>query len=299
MSKVGIIDIGTNTVLCLKAAVYDDDIDIILDSRFHYRAGSRLDEKGNIAEGYKTGMRRALLSAMSTLTDCQEIKIVATEVLRKPKDGAAFAEKLSDEIGCKIDIIDSQREAELSFFGATRGMGLPGERLAVIDIGGGSSELAVGTDEGLERWSGVKMGAVSISEAVGYDMPPANYLEYASKTFAESDLGELLTARPSQVILVGGSAVAIAALLDGQNEFMPERLSGFQVNSDALGKLLENLSSMDLDKRREVMAFDRERADIIVAGGSIILAFMNNFDIPEVKISTRGLRHGLLLELFG
>ncbi len=187
MSKVGIIDIGTNTVLCLKASVNDDSIDILFDSRFHYRAGRRLDSAGNIAEEYRTGLRRALISAMSTIDDCESIKIVATEVLRKPKDGVSFAKELSSEINRTIEIIEPQREAELSYFGATHNLEDISGKVTMIDIGGGSSELAVGSNGELENWSGVRMGAVSINEAVGYEKPLDEYIRHADTIFDKSD----------------------------------------------------------------------------------------------------------------
>jgi exopolyphosphatase/guanosine-5'-triphosphate,3'-diphosphate pyrophosphatase len=299
MSKVGVIDIGTNTVLCLKAEVGGDAIDIIFDSRFHYRAGRRLDDLGNISAEYKTGMRRALILALETLKECSEVKIVATEVLRKPKDGAAFAGQLSDEVGYRIEIIEPQREAELSFFGAISDFDTLSGKVAMLDVGGGSSELAIGEDGTLQRWSGVRIGAVSLSEAVGYGKPLDDYLDYADRIFADSDFGSLLESTAAQLILVGGSAVTLAGILNDMRVFDADKLSGFEIRQDILSLLMENLSIMTIEKRKQIIAFDPQRAEIIVPGGAIITAFMNKFGFDSVKISTRGLRHGLLLELFG
>lgn len=299
MSEVGIIDIGTNTVLCLKASIDNDDIAIIFDSRFHYRAGRRLDEYGNISAEYKTGLRRALVSAMSTLTDCTEVKIVATEVLRKPKDGSSFASELAREIGQPIEVIDPQREAELSFFGATYEIASGDEKVTMIDVGGGSAELATGIPGELARWSSVKLGAVAISEAVGYEKNLDDYLEYAEEVFEKSDFIELLTPKPSLMLLVGGSAVTLAGILDGQEVFQPDRIQGFEIRRDILELLLANLSTMSLAERKEIMAFDEPRAEIIVPGGAIILAFMKKYEFRAAKVSAKGLRHGLLLEHFG
>jgi exopolyphosphatase/guanosine-5'-triphosphate,3'-diphosphate pyrophosphatase len=299
MSKVGIIDIGTNTVLCLKAEVGSDAIDMVFDSRFHYRAGRRLDEQGNISSEYKIGMRRALISALETVKDCGEVKIVATEVLRKPRDGQAFAQELGEEVGHQIEIIPAQREAELSFLGALSGFDEFTGKVAVLDVGGGSSELATGGDGKLQRWSGVRIGAVSISEAVGYEQPLDTYLGYADKIFAESDFESLLEKGMSELILVGGSAVTIAGILNDLRTFDAEKLSGFEVKLEIMRLLLENLAIMTLEKRMQIIAFDPRRAEIIVPGGAIIAAFMNKYGYDSVKISTRGLRHGLLLELFG
>jgi len=298
MSVVGIIDIGTNTILCLRASVKKNNIEFLADTRYHYRAGKRLDDSGNLSSEYKAGMKQALKAAMSTLTDCIDIKIVATEVLRKPKDGQACAAEFATEIGRPITIINSQTEAELSFRGATFGIIKPDEKVAVIDIGGGSSELAIGRDEKLERWSGVQLGAVAISEAVGYEKSLDEYLSMATGVFDRSDFAFLLKSDINRMLIVGGSAVAVAAILANLKEFQPEKIQDYIIRRDILGLLMENLATMTLEKRRAIMPFDAKRADIIVGGGAIILAFMIKYGFEAVEISTKGLRHGILLEHF-
>jgi len=299
MKTAGVIDIGTNTVLCLKASIAENGINIISDNRFHYRAGKRLDETGNISSEYKVGMKNAVCKALDILTDCSEIKITATEVLRKPKDGAEFASKLSEEIGHHVEIINPQREAELSFKGATWGIETHGETIAVLDVGGGSSELAVGVDGKLKSWSGVKMGAVTACELAGYEQPVDSYKEIADKAFGESDFSELLDPVPDKMLVVGGSAVAVAAILANLDEFQPEKLKDFIILEEVLALLTETLASMTIEQRKKTMIFDPERADIIVSGASILLSFMKIFGFNEIIVSTNGLRHGLFLEHFG
>jgi len=299
MSAVGIIDIGTNTILCLKANLHNGTIDIISDTRFHYRAGSRLDLMGNISDEYKTGMRSALNMALRDLTDCDRVKIVATEVLRKPKDGRTFAKILGDEISREIEVIEPQREAELSFAGVVQGISRNSHITGMIDIGGGSSELAIGTGNRLEHWSSLPIGAVSLSEAVGYEKPLALYLAYTENLFGKSDFQSLLDPSPSPMIIVGGSAVALAAIIDDQVVFNSDRLADYVIHKVILSDLLNDLAVLDLNRRRQILEFDKPRADIIVPGGAIILAFMNKFRFNEVKISTRGLRHGILQEMCG
>jgi len=299
MKTAGVIDIGTNTVLCLKAAIDENDINIISDNRFHYRAGKHLDDAGNISSEYKTGMKNAIDKALDILRDCSEIKITATEVLRKPKDGAEFAGKLSEEIGHHIEIINPQKEAELSFKGAVWGLEMLKKTVAVVDIGGGSSELAVGVDGKLINWSGVKIGAVAVCEQAGYEQPVDTYCKIADKVFGESDFSSLLDPVPDKMLVVGGSAVAVAAILANLDEFQPEKLKNFIILEEVLSLLTETLASMTIEQRKKIMIFDSERADIIVSGASILLSFMKNFSVNEIIVSTNGLRHGLFLEHFG
>jgi|WetSurMetagenome_2_1015567.scaffolds.fasta_scaffold166003_2 exopolyphosphatase / guanosine-5'-triphosphate,3'-diphosphate pyrophosphatase len=297
MTTIGIIDIGTNTILCLKAASDGEQINIISDQRYHYRAGSRLDETGNISPEYKKNLRLALLSAVASIKDCAFIKIVATEVFRRPNDGLAFSKELSAEIGLPIEIIDHQREAELSFKGAIEGFKDFAGRIGVIDIGGGSTELAIGEDSQLLAWLGIKIGAVAISEAVGYEAPLKNYIAYAQDTFGYSNFMELLTPLPYKILIVGGTAVAIAGLMAEIREFKPERLQGWEIEANSLNQLIGQLATMNIDKRRNLMAFDPQRVDIIVGGAAIVYAFMKYAAVNSLVVSTRGLRYGLLNEI--
>jgi exopolyphosphatase / guanosine-5'-triphosphate,3'-diphosphate pyrophosphatase len=297
MKSVGVIDIGTNTILCLKAFLIDNRIDIIFDKRYHYRAGRRLDDDGNISFDYKNSLSQTAAIALKDLADCAHIKIVATEVFRRPKDGAAFAKELSAQIGRNIEIIDPRREAELSFSGALYDENEIKGRIAVIDVGGGSTELALGLDGKLTDWSGVKIGAVAISEAVGFNQPASQYIGYAANTFRYSNFLDLLTPKPDKIIAVGGSAVALAGLSVGLKIFQPEKIQGQRIGGEALRKMLEQIAGINLKQREELMAFDPQRADIIVGGGCIILAFMELAAISEIVISAYGLRYGLLREI--
>lgn len=296
MMTIGLIDIGTNTILCLKAVSHDGEINILSDQRFHYRGGKRLDESGNISSDYKTNLRQALLTATASIKDCDKIKLVATEVFRRPKDGHVFAKQLTEELSYPIEIIDHQREAELSFKGAISGIANLTGRIGVIDIGGGSTELAIGENGQLLSWSGLKIGAVAISEAVGYETPLDKYLASAIDTFRHSNFLDLLKPDPDKLIIVGGTAVAIAGMMADIDKFEPEKIQGYEINRDGLDQLLGKLVEMPFGKRQAMMKFDPQRADIIVGGGAIILSFMRYASLESVTVSTRGLRYGLLTE---
>jgi exopolyphosphatase/guanosine-5'-triphosphate,3'-diphosphate pyrophosphatase len=121
----------------------------------------------------------------------------------------------------------------------------------------------------------------------------------AIRLFNESEFADILDPRPGRIIVVGGSAVAIAAILADLKEFSAAGIQGYVIQKDILTLLLYNLGAMTVEKRQEIIPFDSQRADIIVGGGSIMLAFMQVYNFQSVEISTNGLRHGYLLELFG
>lgn len=300
MKTIGIIDIGTNTILCLAGKFCKGIPEFITDERFHYRAGCRHDVQGKLSEGYKAGIKQALGNALDLLSgSCDEIKIVATEVLRKAIDGQQFAMDLGRELGVSIEIITPKREAELSYRGAIIGFENRNELVAVIDIGGGSTELAVGKGGDLMDWHSIGLGAVVLAEEFGYEKPLAIYIDAACRIIDGSDFQKLMSAGPNSIIAVGGSAVNLAILNAGLEKFPGFRLNFTKLSLTDLRQKLIELAGMSIERRRKVMAFESQRADIIVPGGAILLSFMTMFHIKTVLVSTFGLRHGLFLEQFG
>lgn len=293
----GVIDIGTNSILYLKASVSQGDVEIVFDRQLHHRAGRWLDAAGNISPEYKAGMSQALVSALDALGDCSKIVIVATEVLRKPADGQKYAEVFSEQIGHRIQIIDPYREAELSFSGASADIQPGGGMLAVIDVGGGSTELSVGGVCRLDDWASMEFGAVVACEKSGYEKPASEYIDVAEKMIRRSALFRLFDKQILLTVAVGGSAVAMAALLLGQSSYNMRQIHNSTIRRADLAALLDQLSRMTIIERKRLMTFDSERADIIVGGGAILLAFMRIFALDTLNVSTKGLRYGLLREL--
>ncbi len=300
MKLYGAIDIGTNTVLSLAGYMDKDNLRVIVDNRHHYRAGVRYDSDGNLSAEYKQRLRSALRIALSELADCgTDLRIVATEVLRRAKDGDAFALSLSSEFGVKVEIISPAKEAALGFLGATNAVDAGDGLNAVIDVGGGSTELAIGIGKKMRDWRSIGLGAVALAEEIGYEMPPDRYLERAGSLFESSDFRRLLAGGSISVYAIGGSAVTLALYSAGFKVFPDTWPKGLRLEAGGLKRCLIELSSMTIDKRREAIPFDTPRADIIVPGGAILSSFMKSFGVDSMMVSPGGLRHGLLLEQIG
>jgi len=300
MKLYGAIDIGTNTVLCLAGYMEEGHLRVVIDNRHHYRAGRRYDAAGNLSPEYKQNLYRALRDSLNELSGCGDsLRIVATEVLRKAEDGAAYAAELSREFGVNIEIISPEKEAALGFLGATNDLAVADELIAVLDIGGGSTELAVGAGKKIRNWQSIKIGAAALAEEIGYEEPLDRYLERADDLLKKSDFGRLLAVKPISIIAIGGSAVTLAIYAAGLGKYPGSWPKGLGLKVDELNSRLRELTSLTIDERREAISFDRARADIIVPGGTILLSFMRNFGVDFMAVSPGGLRHGLLLEQLG
>ncbi len=300
MKLYGAIDIGTNTVLCLAGYMEEGNLRVVIDSRYHYRAGRRYDAAGNLSTEYKQRLHQALQNAINELAECGDaLRMVATEVLRRAEDGADYAAALSREFGVNIEIISPEKEAALGFLGATHNLAAGDEPVAVLDVGGGSTELAVGAGRKIRDWQSIKIGAAALAEEVGYEKPLERYLERADYLLKASAYGRMLAANPFSIIAIGGSAVTLAIYGAGLGKYPDSWPNGLGFKAAELNSWLRKLASMKIDERREAISFDCARADIVVPGGAILMSFMNNFKVDFMTVSPGGLRYGLLLEQFG
>jgi exopolyphosphatase/guanosine-5'-triphosphate,3'-diphosphate pyrophosphatase len=178
-------------------------------------------------------------------------------------------------------------EASLSFCGAASTVP-PKTIVAVLDIGGGSSEVAVGA-AGIVRWShSYPMGAVRFTK---------------NDLMTEADIHELeshclsawlpMKVRPTLLIGVGGTLTTLAAMDMELAEYDPERIEGYTVTLGRLSRHIEKLSHMAPEQRRHVPGLQPRRSDIIIAGLVIARSFLMNYGISELTVSEKDLMEGV------
>src|SRR5215218_9673440 len=214
--RCGCIDIGTNTTRVLVAEADDGRLREVLQRRVFTRLGRGLVPGGTIPEDRirETAVVVAEQHALAQQAGARSIRVVATAVIRRAANKAEFCAAIREQ-GVEVSVLDGAEEARLAFLGATRTLGrpLPG-RIAVVDVGGGSSELAVGTVEGgVEWWRSFDFGSDFLADAhFERDPPTAAELDAVSARVA----GVLERVAPPPVdvaIAVGGSAASLRRLV--------------------------------------------------------------------------------------
>jgi exopolyphosphatase/guanosine-5'-triphosphate,3'-diphosphate pyrophosphatase len=223
------------------------------------------------------------------------VRIVAagTEVLRAAKNAPEFVRRAKEALGTEIEILRGEREARLSWLGVTGGR-YPTRPTALLDVGGGSTEYVRATTRGVLQAMTVPLGAAMLGQNGSVDASDI------SREAAESLVGAGLIPHPrDRLVTSGGTATTLAAVLKGIRTLDQRKIEGTKLGmADVLG-LLNRLCTMDAKDRAKIPGMDPERTDTIVPGAVILAVAMKILDARETTITTRGLRHGLLIEAFG
>jgi exopolyphosphatase/guanosine-5'-triphosphate,3'-diphosphate pyrophosphatase len=304
--RVAAIDIGTNTALLLVAERVNGDVVAVADEAEIVRLGEGLDRSGRLGDA---AMQRTLATLHRYATRigelaCTRVVAVATEAVRKAENGGDFVAAASAElapVGGKLEIIDGEREARLSWhavqasFPAESGA-LTGPR-TVLDIGGGSTELLVGERE-VEGVISLPIGSVRLTERLLHHDPPTDE-EHASLIAAID--AELLKAPAPRGALVGiaGTVTTLAAMAQSLAVYDGARVHGARLSRADIDGLAAMLGRTPVADRRRTPGLDPKRADVIFAGAVILQRVMERAAVDSVLVSDRGIRWGLAYELCG
>lgn len=301
--RVAAIDIGTNTVLMLIAERRDGEVVAVEEHAEITRLGQGVDRAGRLDD---EAVARTL-SALSKYADraralgVKRTAAVATSAARDASNGPAFRERATEILGGPVDVASGGREATLTFRGALGGLGIArNSPVAVIDVGGGSTELVVGAADGAIRWAhSYQIGSVRMTERhVSSDPPTAEQL-----AAVHADARTIYAApRPPQgpfaaVVAIAGTATTYAAIDLELVDYAAAPPHGHRLALTTLDTLVARLASNPLDERRRTTGLEPKRADVIVAGGIVLAEAARALGAESLVISDRGVRWGLAAEL--
>jgi exopolyphosphatase / guanosine-5'-triphosphate,3'-diphosphate pyrophosphatase len=283
----GAIDIGSNTTRLLVAEPVDGRLKKVMEQRAYTRIGKAVAEDGippekagEVAEVVATQVRLAREMGAET------IRAVATAAIREASNGGAVAREIGEEAGVPIEILSDEEEGRLSFIGATKGLGHPVEgKIGVVDVGGGSTEVIVGTVRGgVEEVRSWKVGSgVLADELIGSDPPSAAEIRKIRDRIDDVFEGVEIE-QPAQAVAVGGSATSL------------RRLVGTVLEYETLERGIRVLCgdpAADVARRFEL---DPERVRIL-ATGVLLLEKLSGLLGQPLQIGKGGLREGVILDL--
>ncbi|MBK7645546.1 MAG: hypothetical protein IPJ19_21355 [Planctomycetes bacterium] len=288
------IDVGTNTVLMLVGRVdAAGRIEVGEDHCRTPRLGEGLARSGCIAPAAAERGLRVLEEFARRLRElglpAERTRAVGTAVLRRAANADEFLERARARSGLALEVLSEEQEARLSHLAVAAER--PGSRTAIVDVGGGSTEFT-GAD-GSARNS-IPIGAVVLAES----FPRAEDFDalLATARRAAQALPEAGAAGETCVLL-GGTAINLACLESGLERFDHAAVEGSRVRPEAAERWAERLARLPLERRLE-LPIERERASILHAGLACAAAALERVRPAEVRVSGRGLRFGLLRELF-
>ena len=300
MQRIGVIDIGTNTILCLLAEERTDGRIVSLKQGTEtVRLGRGLDSDGLIRDEALDRAVGVLNSYKDIVTQhgIDDVRLVGTHVLRSAFNREAVADQILSRTGLKVEILSTAEEAEWSFRGAVydRTMKFP---VCVADIGGGSTEITLGRKSYIDLFDSAPFGSVSMTERILIHDPPTQ-LEFESlQGLVFSALTKKMTRSLQQaetLIAVGGSVTSLAAMTQGLKRYDPDLVDGFSLKQKEILRWIDIFRQENRVGRERRMPFDPERADIIPAGAIILNLIMETGAFKTVTVSDRGLRFGIVL----
>ncbi|MFM7257516.1 MAG: hypothetical protein ACKO1E_02850 [Acidimicrobiaceae bacterium] len=227
-------------------------------------------------------------------------RTVATAACRVAKNTSQFFTEAKKISGTEPELISGENEGALSFVGATSALDEKMSTL-VIDIGGASTELMVGTDN-LDFAVSLPFGAVNITEAELHRDPPrpeelTNAISLVSDAVDDVAHGHPLIGQVDRVVGVAGTIVTVAAVEVGQKTFDPSALHKLKLSREAVEDVFRTLATEPISDRVFNPGLPRDRADIIVGGCCVLVAVMRRLQISEIIVSQYNLLDGLIFEL--
>jgi len=292
------IDVGTNSTKLLVGRVSGRTVTPLLHRTVVTRLGEGLQESGSISgpAADRTLAAIAEFQALAKDRGAERIQAVGTLVLRAARNGRAFADRCAHETGLELRVLSGEEEARLSFQGAVGASAA--EQVLGIEIGGGSTQIMVGTHAKLHASWSLDMGAVVLTEEFLKSHPP-DAGEMAALSSAIRRRLQTVIARvgkDGELVGIGGTVTAILAQLRKAEGSDPREFHQASVSYEALSALSIGLSLKTVAER-ESLGIERGRADIIIAGAWILTAAMSHLEAPSLRASAHGLRHGLLIEM--
>jgi len=297
MERVASIDIGTNTILLLIAEVNKGVLKPLLEKETIVRLGEKVQQNGVLLEG---AMERGIQTLTQYLKECegmgvQRIFAAGTSALREAKNAGDFLNKVEQKLNLTIEIISGEEEAQLSFLAVARDLGNAENPILVVDVGGGSTEFVLGKGEQISHWVSLPIGSVRFTEQFLRSDP----VEEKERERLEKEITGRLSGipqpqRPFTMVAVGGTATTLASVEQGLEQFDYEKIHRFVLKRENLKKQLDLYRSRTLKERRNISGLPPARADVILAGGTILYLTMEKLDCLSVLISCHGVRYGLI-----
>ncbi|MGD0644949.1 MAG: Ppx/GppA phosphatase family protein [Candidatus Bathyarchaeia archaeon] len=302
---VGFVDIGTNAVRLLVVRINPNfSYTVISQEKEMVRLGEQ-EFKDNVLR--PEAMERAIFVCgkfvnLAKTYGATNIIAVGTSAIREALNQSEFLLRLFNETGLNVHAISGKEEARLIYLGVSSGIDIGEEKAVFIDLGGGSTEIAIGDQYKLYYVYSLMLGAIRLTTQFigeGWTGPVSNNIYNQIKSHVS--LNALMVKAKVQECgarRAWGSSGTMINLAEITNKMFKKNGNGEKLvlTRKNLQKLAPILCSLSLEERRKLPGINPERADIIVAGTAIIETIMEDFGLEEICISHKDLRDGLLVD---
>jgi exopolyphosphatase/guanosine-5'-triphosphate,3'-diphosphate pyrophosphatase len=312
-SRRAVIDIGTNSIKLLVAEVEGHDVTPVWEGSKQTRLGKGFYESHRLQPDAIAETAKAVSEFAERARGEQAavIRVFATSAARDAVNPLDLTSAIEQAAGLKVEIISGEQEADWVFQGVTSDVRLARHPLLLLDVGGGSTEFILGQGSQKHFRESFPLGTVRLLEKIPHSDPPRHQELLACrkwlKDFLEAEVrpklepalerelglcneGDLL-----QLVGTGGTTSILARMEAKLDTYDRERIEGTRLELARVRWHVEQLWSMPLSERQQIIGLPQNRADVILTGAAVYEAIMEQFKFPTLRISTRGLRFAAVL----
>jgi exopolyphosphatase/guanosine-5'-triphosphate,3'-diphosphate pyrophosphatase len=297
--KLAALDVGSNTVLMLVVECRSEEKPRVLaDMSRITRLGRGVEACGKLdpESAARTLDTIAEFSEKARALGARKILGAATAALRDAADGPNFLAKVNQRARITLEIVSGETEAQLSYLSTKQGLGInPLERLLIVDIGGGSTELIRAEPRKPLEVASLQLGSVRLTERVIHHDPPVVTETKTLRVVVDDALNYLSwNYRPATLVGIAGTVTTLCAISLGVERYSAESVHGRRLGRVEIVRLIDLLGSIPLEARKKLPGMEPGRADVLFAGAMILERVMNHFGCEEVIVSDQGVRWGLI-----
>jgi exopolyphosphatase / guanosine-5'-triphosphate,3'-diphosphate pyrophosphatase len=298
--RVAVVDIGTNSTRLLIADVDRGRVSEVERRTTVTNMGRGVDHTGTICSGAIEDVCGVIAEYKARYEElgAERVLAIATSTVRDAVNGEAFVAELRERFGVNAQLLTGEEEAHLTYLGATAHRSAD-ERTLVFDIGGGSTELIVGSGKEVGFHASLQAGTIRQSERhLTSDPPDPHELEDLAaeiRNMIERAVAAQPEARPTRAIAVAGTPTSLAAIDQQLEPYDPGRVHGYRLGMRRIQRMLSRLSCLPLAERLRLPGLQPGRAPTIVAGTVILVQVMRAFGLEEVEVSELDILHGSAL----
>lgn len=304
-----VIDVGTNSVKLLVAETDGANVHPLHEESRQTRLGRGLFQSNRLQPEAIEQTVEAVTAFVRTATQWQVARprVIATSAAREALNGAELVKAIADRTGLTAEIVSGEQEAEWAFRGVATDPALRQQRLLILDVGGGSTQVILG--QAGHHWfrQSLTLGSVRLLEQFAPSDPPTARDLATCRDWLRDFLPQELTPglglwlqhggdAPLRLVGTGGTATILACMARKLTGFDRELIEGTRLKAAWVRDTTQALWSQTLAQRRQIVGLPPNRADVILFGIAIYEAVLDQLCLPELYVSTRGVRFGALLD---
>jgi exopolyphosphatase/guanosine-5'-triphosphate,3'-diphosphate pyrophosphatase len=297
--RLGVLDMGSNTIHLQVVDAHPGARPTPASSqKFELRLTEYLDRDNHITDEGFDLLTHAITEVLKHAKEfeCEEILAFATSAIREADNGEKIITELRRIHNIDLQILSGDEEAQITFLAARRWLGWSAGRLLVLDIGGGSLEMAIGNDESASSTLSLPIGAARMTREFLNGDPYTTksvkaLMQYSKESIEQSVAGELAEHKADRIVGTSKTFRTLARLTDHWYKD-----GGTYLEREALVAAIEKLKDLSLSQRASLPGVSQSRAKQIVAGAIVAESVMKHLSIERIEICPWALREGIVLK---